>query len=76
MAATLGGHIIYLFAGSNAGGQRAAANYSLLGSAKLNRLDPELYLQQVLERDRRRPHQQNLGSVAMEPRSRQDMGHT
>ena len=40
----------YLFCGSNAGGDRAAAIYSLLGSAKLNGLDPELYLHQVLER--------------------------
>jgi transposase len=40
----------YLFCGSNAGGERAAAIYSLLGSAKLNGLDPELYLHQVLER--------------------------
>jgi hypothetical protein len=39
-----------LFCGSNAGGERAAAIYSLLGSAKLNGLDPELYLHQVLER--------------------------
>ncbi|MGD0648047.1 MAG: transposase domain-containing protein, partial [Acidobacteriaceae bacterium] len=31
-------------------GDRAAAIYSLLGSAKLNGLDPELYLHQVLER--------------------------
>lgn len=40
----------YLFAGSDAGGERAAAIYSLLGSAKLNGLDPELYLRYVLER--------------------------
>jgi hypothetical protein len=40
----------FLFAGSNAGGERAAAIYSLLGSAKLNGLDPELYLHHVLER--------------------------
>jgi transposase len=39
-----------LFCGSNAGGERAAAIYSLLGSAELNGLDPELYLHQVLER--------------------------
>src|ERR1700734_1794726 len=39
----------YLFAGSDAGGERAAAIYSLLGSAKLNGLDPEIYLQHVLE---------------------------
>jgi transposase len=40
----------YLFAGSNAGGERAAGIYSLLGSAKLNALDPELYLHHVLDR--------------------------
>jgi hypothetical protein len=40
----------YLFAGSDAGGEHAAAIYSLLGSAKLNDLDPELYLRYVLER--------------------------
>jgi len=40
----------FLFAGSNAGGERAAALYSLLGSAKLNGLDPELYLHHVLAR--------------------------
>ena len=40
----------YLFAGSDAGGERAAAIYSLLGSAKLNGIDPELYLRAVLER--------------------------
>jgi transposase len=38
----------YLFVGSNAGGERAAAMYSLLGSAKLNGLDPEAYLSHVL----------------------------
>jgi transposase len=38
----------YLFAGSDTGGDRAAAMYSLLGSAKLNGLDPEAYLAHVL----------------------------
>lgn len=38
----------YPFAGSNAGGDRAAAIYSLLGSAKLNRLDPDPYLHHIL----------------------------
>src|ERR1035441_9639938 len=38
----------YLFVGSDCGGQRAAAMYSLIGSAKLNGLDPELYLHTVL----------------------------
>ena len=40
----------FLFAGSNAGGERAAAIYSLLGTAKLNGHGPELYLHHVLER--------------------------
>ncbi|MGE3708050.1 MAG: IS66 family transposase [Hyphomicrobiaceae bacterium] len=40
----------WLFAGSDAGGERAAAIYSLLGTAKLNGLDPELYLRSVLAR--------------------------
>ena len=40
----------YLFAGSDAGGERAAAIYSLLGSAKLNGIDPEAYLSTVLRR--------------------------
>jgi hypothetical protein len=39
----------FLFCGSDAGGQRAAAIYSLLGTAKLNGLDPELYLRRILE---------------------------
>jgi transposase len=38
----------YLFAGSDAGGERAAAIYSLVGSAKLNGLDPEGYLRHVI----------------------------
>jgi transposase len=40
----------YLFCGSDAGGERAAAIYSLIGTAKLNDLDPEVYLRYVLER--------------------------
>lgn len=40
----------YLFCGSDAGGERAAAIYSLLGSAKLNGIDPETYLTLVLRR--------------------------
>ena len=40
----------YLFAGSDAGGERAAAIYGLLGSAKLNGIDPEAYMTAVLRR--------------------------
>jgi transposase len=40
----------YLFAGSDIGGERAAAIYSLIETAKLNGLDPEAYLRDVLAR--------------------------
>lgn len=39
-----------LFAGSDAGGERAAALYSLIGTAKLNGINPEAYLRNVLTR--------------------------
>ena len=38
----------YLFAGSDKGGERAAAMYSLIGTAKLNGVDPEAWLRYVL----------------------------
>ena len=40
----------YLFMGSDDGGERAASLYSLLETAKLNGLDPEGYLRDVLAR--------------------------
>ena len=40
----------WLFAGSDAGGRRAAAMYSLIESAKLNGLNPQLYLADLLAR--------------------------
>jgi transposase len=40
----------FLFAGSDAGGESAAAIYSLLGSAKLNGHNLEAFLREVLER--------------------------
>jgi hypothetical protein len=40
----------YLFAGADSGGHRAAAIYALVGTAKLNGVDPELYLRHVLTR--------------------------
>ena len=39
----------WLFAGSDAGGEHAAAIYSLIETAKLNGLDPDAYLQAVLD---------------------------
>jgi transposase len=40
----------YLFMGSDAGGERAAAMYSLVQTAKLNGIDPEAYLREVFTR--------------------------
>jgi len=40
----------WLFAGTRAAGERAAAITSLIQSAKLNGLDPYAYLKDVLER--------------------------
>ena len=40
----------YLFAGSDRGGESAAALYSLTGTAKLNGIDPEAYLRNLLSR--------------------------
>lgn len=38
----------YLFAGADSGGERAAGIYSLIGTAKLNGVDPEAWLRYVL----------------------------
>ena len=40
----------WLFAGSDGGGMRAAGTLSLIETAKLNGLDPEAYLRDVLGR--------------------------
>jgi hypothetical protein len=40
----------WLFAGSDRGGQRAAAMYSLIVTAKLNNIDPQAWLADVLAR--------------------------
>lgn len=40
----------YLFAGADCGGERAAAIYTLIGTAKLNGVEPEGYLRYVLTR--------------------------
>ena len=64
----------YLFFGSDAGGERAAAIYSLVETAKLNGLDPEAYLRDVFERIADHPINRieellpwNIGRRAEEP---------
>ena len=41
---------IPLFAGSDRGGERAAAMYTLIATAKLNDIDPQAWLADVLAR--------------------------
>ena len=44
------GHLIYLFMGSASGGRAAAIAYTLIETARLNDVDPQAWLAQVLER--------------------------
>jgi len=44
------GRKAWLFCGSDRGGERAAAIYTLIGTAKLNGIDPQAWLADVLER--------------------------
>ena len=44
------GRKAWLFAGSDRGGERAAAIYSFIGTAKLNGVDPQAWLADVLRR--------------------------
>jgi transposase len=44
------GRRAWLFAGSDRGGERAAAMYTLIATAKLNRVDPQAWLADVLRR--------------------------
>jgi transposase len=66
----------YLFAGSDAGGERAAAVYSLIGTAKLNGINPEKYLRDVLSCIAEHPINRieellpwNLATIPSEPAS-------
>jgi hypothetical protein len=40
----------WLFSGSDAGGQRAAAFYTIIRTARLNGIEPEAYLREVIAR--------------------------
>jgi hypothetical protein len=44
------GRKAWLFAGSDRGGKRAAAIYTLIGTAKLSKVDPQAWLADVLRR--------------------------
>lgn len=45
----------WLFCGSDRGGQRAAVMYTLIGTAKLNNVDPQAWLADVLARIAEQP---------------------
>jgi len=60
----------YLFAGSDAGSERSAAIYGLTGTAKLNSLNPEAYLREVLSRISDYPINRIEDLTALEPRRR------
>ena len=47
----------WLFAGSDRGGDRAAIMYTLIGTAKLNDIDPQAWLADVLKRIAEHPAQ-------------------
>jgi transposase len=44
------GHLIYLFMGSSRGGRSAAIAYTLIETAKLNGINPQAWLTDVLTR--------------------------
>ena len=52
--------------GSDRGGQRAAAMYTLIGTAKLNDIDPQAWLADVLERIAEPPGPAPAGAAALE----------
>ena len=58
----------YLFAGSDGGGESAAAIYSLIGTAKLNGIDPESYLRERTVPHRRSSHQPHRRTAPLECR--------
>ena len=48
----------WLFAGSERGAERAAVMYTLIGTAKLNEIDPQAWLADVLARIASQPQRQ------------------
>ena len=56
----------WLFAGSDRGGQRAAAMYSLIVTAKMNDIDPQAWLADVLARIAEHPAHEDRRVAAVE----------
>ena len=58
----------WLFAGSDRGGVRAAAMYTLIGTAKLNNVNPQAWLADVLDRIAGTPHSQRTRDQCLSKR--------
>ena len=56
----------WLFAGSERGAERAALMYTLIQTAKLNDIDPQAWLADVLARHRRRATDETRPAPALE----------
>ncbi len=55
-----------MFCGSDAGGQRAACFYTIIETAKLNGINPEAHLTEIISRiDHRSPGARNRQAAAM-----------
>ena len=59
-ARSAGGHTIWLFAGSDAGGRRAAILYSLIGTCHLVGVEPFAYLRDVIAKIPSHPNRRLL----------------
>ena len=66
----------WLFCGSDRGGERAAAMYTLIGTAKLNDVDPQAWLADVLARIAEKPQTRlpRASPLALEDRPATGLG--
>ncbi len=56
----------WMFAGSDSGGEHAAVLYSLIGTCRLNNVEPEKWLRYVIEHIQDWPGKPGTRSVALE----------
>jgi hypothetical protein len=59
----------WTYAGSDAGGHRAAAVYPLIETCKMNEVDPQAWLADVLARQSSRQQSRRLASVELSKRN-------
>jgi transposase len=70
------GRKAWLFAGSDQGGERAAAMYSLIQTAKLNGVDPRAWLADVPARIADMPQQRLHELLPWNWKMQQNMAHS